>query len=54
MSLLQANDAMTETEALRLENEALKDQLARLSRANISVSGNLDTEAVLQEVVNSA
>ena len=54
MSLLQANDAMTETEALRLENEALKDQLARLSQANISVSGNLDTEAVLQEVVNSA
>ena len=54
MSLLQANDAITETEALRLENEALKDQLARLSQANISVSGKLNTEAILQEVVNSA
>ncbi|MCY4554811.1 MAG: hypothetical protein OXF79_00170 [Chloroflexi bacterium] len=54
MNLLQVDAEITETEALRLENAALKDQLARLSQASISVSGNLDTEAVLQEVVHSA
>ena len=32
----------------------LKDRLARLSEASIRISENLDTEAVLQEVVNSA
>jgi len=54
MSLLQADIAITEAEALRQENEALKDQLAGLSCASISISEGLDPKAVLQEIVNSA
>ena len=54
MNLLQVDAEMTETQALRLENEVLKDRLAKLSGASIRVSANLDTEAALQEVVNSA
>ncbi len=54
MSLLQANAAITETETLRQEIDALKDRLAGLSRASISISENLGAEDVLQEVVNSA
>ena len=54
MNLLQVDAEVTETQALRLENEVLKDRLAKLSGASIRVSANLDTEAALQEVVNSA
>ena len=54
MSLLHADIAITEAEALRQENEALKDQLARLSRASINISEGLDAKAVLQEIVKSA
>ena len=43
----------TETESLRQEISALKDRLATLSEASISISENLDTEGVLQDVVNS-
>ena len=54
MSLLQADIAITEAEALRQQNEALKDQLARLSCASISISEGLDVDAVLEEIVSSA
>ena len=55
MSLLQADIAITEAEALRQENEALKDQLARLSCASISISDGLGpAKDVLQEIVNIA
>ena len=53
MSLLQANAAITEAEILSQENDALKGRLARLSKASISISQIVDTEAALQEVVNS-
>ena len=54
MSLSQVDTATTEAEALRKENEALKNRLARLSEANVRISENLDPEAVCQEVMNSA
>ena len=54
MSLLQANAAITEAEALRKENDALKERLASLSEVSISISENLDAESILQEVINSA
>ena len=42
-----------ETDMLRKENEALKERLARLSDATVSISDNRETESVLQEVINS-
>ena len=54
MNLLLTNAANTDSEALRREIEALKGQLARLSEASIAIAGNSETEAALQEVVNSA
>ena len=54
LNLPITNPEATDAEALRYEVAALKDKLARLSEASIRVSENLDTEAVLQEVVNSA
>ena len=54
MVLSQMDSVVAEAEALRNEVDDLKNRLARLSEASISVSENLDTEAVLQEVVNSA
>ena len=54
MSLSPADAAIAEAETLRQENEELKNRLYRLSEASISISENLDTEAVLQAVVNSA
>ena len=44
----------SETEELRREVAGLKLTLARMSEASIGISDNLDTEAVLQEVVNNA
>ncbi len=54
MNLSQINSELTGAEALRYEVADLKDRLERLSEASIRISENLDTEAVLQEVVNSA
>lgn len=54
MSLLQADTAVAEAHALRQENEALKDRLARLTQASISISECLEAEVGLQEVVTSA
>ena len=44
----------SETEALQREVAELKRTLAKMSEASIGISDNLGTEAVLQEVVNSA
>lgn len=54
MSLLQADTPIAEAHALRQENETLKDRLARLSQASISISESLEVDTGLQEVVNSA
>ena len=54
MNLSQTNPGLTDAQALRYEVADLKDRLERLSEASIRISQNLDTEAVLQEVVNSA
>ena len=54
MALSQMNSTAHEAEALRNEVDDLKDKLARLGEASIRISENLDTEAVLQEVVASA
>ncbi len=54
MSLAQMNAATTEVEALNRENNTLKDRLARLSKASISISETLDLEAALQQIVESA
>ena len=54
MSLLPTNAAITDSEALRREIEALKGQLAGLSEASIAIAGNFDAEEALQEIVNRA
>ena len=54
MSPYPTDEAPAEAEALRKENCALKDQLARLREASIYISENLGTEAVLQDVIDSA
>ena len=54
MSLLQADTAIAEAEALRRENDALKNRLARLSETSIRISERFDTDAVLSEVIASA
>ena len=54
MNLPRINSEVSDAEALRYEVADLKGRLASLSEASIRVSENLDTEAVLQEVVNSA
>ena len=54
MALSQMDSTATDAEVLSYEVADLKDRLARLSEASIRISENLDTEAVLQEVVNSA
>ena len=54
MSLLPTNAANNDSEALRLEIQALKGQLAGLSEASIAIAGSSETEAALQEIVNSA
>ena len=54
MSRSPANATATEAEELRNENNLLKERLANLREASISVSGSLDTEEVLQDVINRA
>ena len=54
MNSAQVHPTISEAEYLRIENENLKQRLARLSEASIKVSDNLDTESVLQEVINNA
>ncbi len=54
LSLSPADASTTEAEALRKENNALRDQLAGLIEASISISKNLDAEGVLQDVIDSA
>ena len=54
MELSGIYTSTAETEALRSEVAELKQTLARLSEASIGISDNLGTEAVLQEVLNSA
>ena len=54
MELSEMYISTEETEALRSEVAELKRKLARLSEASIGISGNLATEAVLQEVLNNA
>jgi DNA-binding response OmpR family regulator/signal transduction histidine kinase len=41
-------------EALRRDNEALRDRIARLNEAILRVSSSLDLSTVLQEIVDSA
>ncbi len=53
MSLLQANAAITGAEVLSKENDSLKERLASLTEASISIFENPDAESVLQEVINS-
>ena len=45
---------MSHVEALRSENQALRDRFARLSGAVLRISSSLDLDTVLQEVVDSA
>ena len=54
MSHSPANATATEADVLRNENDELKERLAKLREASISVSESLDTEGVLQGVINSA
>ncbi len=44
----------TEAGVLRNENNELRERLAKLREASINVSESLDTEGVLQSVINSA
>ena len=45
---------MANTNALKAENEALKERLSRFSEASLRISESLDVNTVLQEVVTSA
>ena len=45
---------MNSFEALRRENEVLRDRTARLTAAILRISASLDVDTVLQEVVDSA
>lgn len=53
MQTTRTNCPHGEVDELRREVADLRQTLARLSEATIDISENLDTEAVLQEVVNS-
>lgn len=54
MALLQADTTIIEADALRHENEVLKERFSRLSRASISISEGLDTEDILKEIISNA
>lgn len=46
--------ALSENDALRRENESLRERLSRLSGASVRISESLDFDAALQDVVDSA
>ena len=54
MLLADQTGELTETARLRQENNALRSRLSRLSDASLRISESLDTNAVLQEVIDSA
>ena len=54
MSTLQMDAVTADTKMLRREVDDLKDRLARLAQANISIADSPDADAGLQEVVTSA
>ncbi|MCY4093128.1 MAG: response regulator [Caldilineaceae bacterium] len=45
---------MKQPDALKRENEALRDRLSRLSRASLQINESLDFDAVLQSVLDSS
>ena len=45
---------MGSSDALRRENEALRDRISRLNEAILRINGSLDLDTVLREVVDSA
>ena len=45
---------MKNADELRRENDVLRDRISRLSRASLRISGSLDVDTVLHEVVDSA
>ena len=53
MATLTTNTMTDETELLRQEINALKNRVAQLSEACISISESPDYESALQEVANS-
>ena len=54
MLLTDQTGELSETAQLRQENSALRNRLSRLSDATLRISQSLDTNAVLQEVIDSA
>ena len=54
MTLLQADPATIEADALRRENEVLKERISRLTRASTSICESLDTEDILKEIISNA
>ena len=54
MNAVQRDSLVAEAEVLRAENQTLRGRLAMMSDAITNISENLDTEAILQEVINSA
>ena len=54
MPLTPSVEELSETDRLKRENKYLKDCLSKLSDASLRISESLDTNAVLQEVIDSA
>lgn len=54
MLLTELNGEQSDLARLRQENTALRSRLSRLSDASLRISESLDTNAVLQEVIDSA
>jgi hypothetical protein len=54
MDSAQMATVLSEAASLKQENEVLKERLAKLSEASISILANLDTETVLQHVIGNA
>ena len=54
MSLARMDTSVDEMEALKNEVNDLKGTIARLSDAGVRIAENLETEAVLQEIVDNA
>ena len=54
MTLLPADTAIIETDALRRENEALKERFSRLTQASISICERRETDDILKEIISNA